>query len=164
MILSDNITTLKQVPIFQSLDPDILELILDKARLIEKETGEYFFRENDVGNSMFVLRTGKVEVTRNWKKRTYHITELGRSACFGEMSIVDQNIRSANVRALSHCEAIEIDVDTINAICQKNAAQFAILQLNLAKEVSRRLREVNDLLFKARVEDNRNDVFYHAME
>lgn len=163
MINSENIETLKQVPIFKELRSDIIALILENSNLVKKQTGEYFFREKDLADCMYILRSGVVEVTRNWNNRTYHITKMGRSECFGEMAIVDQQTRSANVRALSSCDAIELNIDAVQAIYQHDLKQYAVLQSNLAKEVSRRLREANDLLFVAHVENEKNDIFFHSI-
>lgn len=163
MINSENIETLKQVPIFKDLRSDVIALILENSKLVKKQTGDYFFRENDLADCMYVLRSGVVEVTRNWNHRTYHITKMGRSDCFGEMAIVDQQARSANVRALSSCDAIELNLGAIHAVYEHDLKQYTILQTNLAKEVTRRLREANDLLFVAHVENEKNDVFFHSV-
>ena len=150
------------MPIFKGLRSDVIALILENSNLVKKQTGDYFFREKELADCMYVLRSGVVEVTRNWNRRTYHITKMGRSDCFGEMAIVDQQTRSANVRALSNCEAIELSLDAVQAIYKHDLNQYAILQSNLAKEVSHRLREANDLLFYAHVENEKNDVFFHS--
>jgi len=163
LINNENIEALKQVGIFKALRSDIIVLVLESSNLVKKQTGDYFFREKDLADSMYVLRSGIVEVTRNWNDRTYHLTKMRRSDCFGEMAIVDQHTRSANVRALSYCEAIELSLDAIKAIYEHDLEQYIVLQTNLAKEVSRRLREANDLLFLAHIEGEKKDVFFHSV-
>ena len=156
----DNLDTLKNVAIFRGLNAEIFEKLVAESSFVLKQTGEYFFRENDPARSMYVIRSGRVEITRNWQKRTYHIRQMGRSDCFGEMGIIDHGTRSANVRAISRCEAIEISAATIESIMQDDFMQYALLQRNIALELSRHLREANNRLFVASVESEKRDIYF----
>ena len=143
---------LQSMPIFGGIREDILEYILETAEIVSVAARQYFFYENDAETSMFVLEQGKVAVTRSWKGREYLLIELHAGDCFGEMSLIDLGPRTASVMALEDCSAIKLLNTNILRIYQKNLEQFTMIQMNMGREVSRRLRKMDEDLFQTRVE------------
>ena len=146
---------LQNMPIFGGIREDILEFILKDASLVSVPRGEYFFRENDTGTSMFVLEKGKVLVIKSWKGHDYVLAELQKGDCFGEMSLIDLGPRTASVLAIEDCSAIKLTNVNILSIYRKDLEQFTMIQMNMAREVSRRLRNTDELLFQELVETNK---------
>ncbi len=72
---------------------------------------------------------------------------LGRGDCFGEMSLIDLFPRTS-VRAEKPCTAIEISSDALYEIYKRDLEQFALIQMNIAREISRRLRGADERLFE----------------
>ncbi len=156
------IKILQNMPIFGGIRDDILEFILETAEIVFVPAGEYFFRENEIGNSMFVLEKGKIAVTKSWKERDYLLMEMREGDCFGEMSLIDLGPRTASALAIEDCSAIKLSNSNILRIYRKDLEQFTIIQMNMGREVSRRLRNMDNSLFQARMEaspllDNAND-------
>jgi len=60
--------------------------------------------------------------------------------------------RSASVRAAQTCTAIELSTGIFFQIYEKDLEQFALMQMNIGREVSRRLRVADERLFRARIE------------
>jgi CRP-like cAMP-binding protein len=75
-------------------------------RLIK--AGEVIFHENDPGGSMFIIQSGKVEVSVTRNKRKVVLATLGKGAIFGEMSLIDHHPRSATVTAVTDVKCIEM--------------------------------------------------------
>jgi CRP-like cAMP-binding protein len=69
--------------------------------------------------------------------------------CVGEMALMDLFPRSASVRALSDCTAIRLTPQDLLRLFETDVEQFAMIQMNLGREVSRRLRHTDELLFAA---------------
>ena len=152
--MQQRINILQNMPIFGGIREDILEFILQTAETTLVPAGEYFFREDETGNSMYVLEIGKVIVTKSWKGRDYCLMELHEGDCFGEMSLIDLGPRTASVRAIHDCSAIKLSNSNILRIYRKDLEQFTMIQMNMGREVSRRLRKMDDELFHVRVEAN----------
>jgi CRP-like cAMP-binding protein len=74
---------------------------------------------------------------------------LGPGDCFGEMALMDLQPRSASVLALADCRAIAFGHDDMLALFESDLEQFALLQMNLGREVCRRLRATDERLFRA---------------
>jgi CRP/FNR family transcriptional regulator, cyclic AMP receptor protein len=155
---------LQRMPIFGGIREDTLESLLRLSAIIGVRSGEYFFRETDAGDSLFVLETGKVAVMKSWKGQEHVLRELGKGDCFGEMAVMDLFPRSASVLALENCTAIQISVANLFQIYEKDIEQFTMIQMNMGREVSRRLRNADEQIFRTEVESKGvvNDVFRYT--
>jgi len=142
---------LQDIAIFGGLSPDALDFLLRRATEVRRARGEYFFREGDAAQSIYVLEGGQVAVLKRWEERHYLLGELGAGACFGEMALMDMHPRSAGVLALRDAVAFKIGSAALFELYQHDLEQFTLLQMNLGREVSRRLREADERIFHCRV-------------
>ena len=150
--MSENrIDLLQRMPVFGAASTETLTFILEKTEDFLVPEGDYFCREGDEASSMFVLERGNVEILREHEGREVHLCELGPGDCFGEMSLIECRNRSASIKALTDCAAIELPLATLHALYEHDVKQFALIQMNIAREISRRLRAADKLLFEARV-------------
>jgi CRP-like cAMP-binding protein len=111
----------------------------------------FFFREGDRAESMFVLESGEVAVLKRWEGRQYLLGHLREGDCFGEMALLDLFPRSASVRAVADCAAIELSTASLFSLYETDLEQFALVQMNIARELSRRLRAADERRFLAHV-------------
>ena len=155
---------LQQMPIFGGISADVLEFLLTLARVVFVRTGDYFFHENDPGTSLFVLETGKVAVMKLWKGQEHLLRHLEKGDCFGEMAVLDLFPRSASVLAVEDSSAIEISTACLNQMRKKDLLQFTLIQMNIGREISRRLRQADEQLFRIEVEGSgvKSDLFRHT--
>jgi CRP/FNR family transcriptional regulator, cyclic AMP receptor protein len=147
----DRVELLQRMPIFGALREDTLETLLVDAPLVERRAGECFFREHDAATAMYVLEVGRVLVFRSWHGGDHPLHALHAGDCFGEMALMDLQPRSASVRALEDCRAIELATSALYRLFERDPEQFALIQMNLGRELSRRLRAADDALFRARL-------------
>jgi CRP-like cAMP-binding protein len=145
---SERVELLRKMAAFGALRTDSLELILEQSAARTVTEGEFFFREGDSADSLFVLESGSVVVHREWRGERIQLGQLNSGDCFGEMSLIDFQARSASVKAESECRAIEIPNRVLRALYQHDVEQYAIIMMNLGREVSRRLRATDQQLFE----------------
>lgn len=150
-MLAARVELLQQMPIFGAVDAGALEFLLAPAPLVLKPAGDFFFRESEPAESMFVLESGQVSVCKNWQGHALLLRRLRDGDCFGEMALLDLFPRSASVRADTDCSAIELTPANLYRLFERDAAQFATIQMNIGRELSRRLRHTDELLFRARM-------------
>ncbi len=143
---------LQQTPIFGGIRPDILQFILAVSPQVAVPKGKFFFHEHDSANSMFVLEQGKVAILKTWKGREYLLHNLHIGDCFGEMSLIDLQPRSASVLATEDSVGIEISSAILSQVYEKSLEQLAMIYMNMGREVSRRLRETDESIFQSRIE------------
>jgi CRP/FNR family cyclic AMP-dependent transcriptional regulator len=150
------IELLQRMPIFGGIKTEVLEFLLGLCPIVSMATNEFFFREHDQGDSMFVLETGKAAVMKHWAGQDYLLQTLNEGGdCFGEMAVMDHCPRSASVRAVDNCSAIRISAANLYQVYANDLKQFALIQMNMGREVSRRLREADNRLFGAKMEASR---------
>jgi CRP/FNR family cyclic AMP-dependent transcriptional regulator len=153
---------LQRMPIFGAIREDALEFLLEQTRTVTVAAGEYFFRETDPADCMYVLEAGRVAVLKSWQGRDLLMRHLGEGDCFGEMALMDLLPRSASVRAEQDCRAIELTPEQFNRLFERDPEQFTLIQMNIGREVCRRLRVTDELLFRAKmgeVPDASREVF-----
>ena len=74
------------------------------------------------------------------------VAVLGPSDWFGEMSIVDIQPRSATVRALAPGRLVRVTPADLDTLYRHDLRAYAIVILNLARELSRRLRVADGIV------------------
>jgi CRP/FNR family cyclic AMP-dependent transcriptional regulator len=158
-----SIELLQNMPIFGAIRDDALEFLLAQAQETEVAAGDYFFRENDLAQSMYVLENGRAAVIKGWQGHDTVLHHLGPGDCFGEMALLDLFPRSAAVRALDDCRAIELSAADLLRLFERDAAQFALIQMNIGRELCRRLRTTDDMLFRATLgeQHSRLETLFH---
>ena len=135
---------LREMPLFGGVRNDVLELILDHAAERSLAAGEVLFTEGDPGETMYLLESGELEVFRRRQNADYLISRLCAGDCVGEMSFVDLGPRSASVVAATHAQVLELTHGAVLQLYERDLEQFALIQMNMAREMSRRLRLADD--------------------
>jgi CRP/FNR family transcriptional regulator, cyclic AMP receptor protein len=143
------IELLQRMPIFGGVRANILQLLLGLCQVESVPKNEFFFHEGDQADSMFVLEAGKAAILKSWRGQDYLLRTLAQGDCFGEMAVMDLCPRSASVRAVEDCTAIRISAANLYQVYSQDLKQFALIQMNMGREVCRRLRELDDRLFSA---------------
>lgn len=118
-----------------------------------------------MADAMFVLERGLVTVVRRWRGREYRLRDLGPGDCFGEMALIDLFPRSASVVAIQDCSAIRLTNTDLMRVYEADVEQFALIQMNIARELSRRLRTADERLFRLGLEPDRqgDDDYAHLI-
>lgn len=140
---------LQSVPVFGGLSYSVLSYMLDGSKLFHCQPGDYFFYEGDQANSMFVLEKGQAQVLKQYNNENLCLHELNKNDCFGEMALMDMTPRSASVIAITTAHAIELSCAMILELYHRDHEQFTMLQMNMGREVSRRLRKADQALFES---------------
>lgn len=143
-----SISLLQNLPIFGGINSSTIGLILELSSLVRKKQGEHFFKEGDPGSSMYVMQNGSAAVIKSLGQAEYLIGHVQEGDCFGEMAIIDYFPCSASVKADVDACVIEITTSVLLEIYKLDLEQFTMIQMNMGREVSRRLREANDQLFE----------------
>jgi CRP-like cAMP-binding protein len=141
---------LEKVPIFAGLNDAALSLLWDRAKEVKAPAGEVVVREGEAGNRLFVVGEGQVRVCKNFgKPDEVELAKLGPSNFFGEMCILETLPRSATVQAVTDTTLYSLTSLAFYHLYEAVPAQHSILVLNIARDVSRRLRHLDEV-FAAR--------------
>jgi CRP/FNR family cyclic AMP-dependent transcriptional regulator len=135
------------IPIFGGLSDDVISRIAGVCRVVELEPGEELMQEGELAHGMFVVREGELEVCKRGRNgHEFCLATLKPGDCVGEMALIDIQPRSANARALTPVTVYVIDQSQIAKLAEQDLQAYALLVLNIAREISRRLRVADQVL------------------
>lgn len=138
---------LRNIGLFGALSDEVLLYLSTSLQVVPVETGITLFREGDDGREMYVVLSGEMEVLKTSCRHTdARVALLGPGDWFGEMSIVDIQPRSASVRALAPSRLLRISAQDLDHLYRHDMKAYSIIVLNLARELSRRLRVADGIL------------------
>jgi len=141
---------LQNVPIFAGLDEAALNLLWERAKEIKTAAGEIVVREGETGNRLFLVGEGQVRVCKHFgQPDEIELAKLAPGNFFGEMCILETLPRSATVQAIIDSTLYTLTSLAFYHLYEAMPAQHSILVLNIARDVSRRLRHLDEI-FAAR--------------
>jgi CRP/FNR family cyclic AMP-dependent transcriptional regulator len=138
---------LAQIPIFGGLSESVLAKIVATARVLRVPAGHRVITEGELTVGVFVVCEGELEICKRGRNGAeFCLAVLQRGACVGEMSLIDIQARSATVRALGAATLFVLDQAAIAQLYSTNLEVYTLLMLNIAREISRRLRLADQAL------------------
>jgi len=140
--LMETVIFLKGVPVFQKVDGEGLRHLAERAEEKIVEAGNIIFRENEMGEDMYIIKRGKVEIFKESNGKKTAIATLGEKAFFGEMAILEDVPRSAGVMAIEDSLLITIHKDSF----RQSVYEYPDIAFEVLKVLSSRLREANEKL------------------
>jgi CRP-like cAMP-binding protein len=102
-------------------------------------TGTVLFHEGDAGKHMYVIQSGRVQLTRRVRGREAHLAMLPAGEFFGEMAIINQRPRSATATVMEDARLLVIDARTFEAMIRGNAE----IAVRMIKKLASRLAQAN---------------------
>ena len=124
---------LRGEPLFQCLSDSQIDNLVKQSELNHFGRGERVIEEGAEGDSMFILLRGAAEVSVSKNGSTIPVATLSSGDCFGEMSLLTGEKRSATVRADGDCYVMEISKETMAEVIRDSPECLKQLSELLAK-------------------------------
>ncbi len=141
---------LHEVPIFAGLDDKALNIFLEHAQRLVVPAGGVIAAEGEVNNCMYLIEAGAVRIIKNFNTPDSVILALlGPGEFFGEMCILETLPRYATGESVGQATVVSVASPAFHHLYQKMPKQHSILLLNIARDLSRRLRHLDEV-FAAR--------------
>jgi CRP-like cAMP-binding protein len=141
------IATLREIGLFGALSDEVLGHLADVLKTLRVDVGDAVFREGEHGREMYVVLEGEIEVTKSSRRgRDMRVAILGPTDTFGEMSLIDMQARSATVRAIAPSRLIRVTSEDMDALYRFDLKSYTLIVLNIARDLSRRLRVADGIL------------------
>ena len=143
--MKERIEALTSIVLFKGLGQTHIERIARIAEEIELKKGQVLFREGEPGDRLFAILDGKVRISRQ-------IPGVGEEALailapgdhFGEMAIIDDDVRSGDALAHEDCRLLTISKAAIQDLMFTDLALAHEILWNLVRSLSERLRRSTD--------------------
>ncbi len=142
------------IPIFEGISQEEFEQIIKYAFVKGFEPNYVLFRENlIVGQIMYVILSGKVELSKkNAAGEDEVFMTLGPGALLGEMSLFEQQKRSASAVVKEYSELLVMPKYNFDRMLQSRPTEAIKILLNFIKILSQRLRETTNRMMKSKGE------------
>lgn len=148
----DKLPVISQSPLFEMLSSAELAHLAELAQVRVCAPGDVVFEEGQLGDSLFVIARGQVEVLgRDGGEAPRPLAVLGPLEFFGEMSLIDKEYRSATLRAKTEAVLLQLTAQGLATFRESHRDGFTFVVINIARSLSARLREANAQLTRAAV-------------
>jgi CRP-like cAMP-binding protein len=140
------------IPVFGGLADATMDRLLDVMQMRGFRGGETVCAEGDLGKEMFVVRAGLVDVIKRAAAapaeggRETVLAQLKAGDCFGEMSLIDVQPRSATVFAREPTELYVLTNMDLYRLYEQDLPGYTFLVMNICRELSRRLRRADGII------------------
>ena len=132
---------LRRVPLFSELDGSELERFSRVAVPRSFPGGTRVFHEGDHSDACYIVRSGNFRVTREHSDgRAITLANLGPGDIFGELAMLDGEVRSASVEALNDGELLALPAIDVRSLL----ARHPDITVKLVAALTRRLRMANE--------------------
>jgi len=141
---------LKSVPIFAGLDEAAANLFSEQAEKLTVPAGAVIAREGESNHSMYLIGKGSVRIVKHFGERDQtELAILREKDFFGEMCILEPAPRAATAQAVEPSIIFRVSSSAFHRLYKEMPAQYGILILNISRDLSRRLRRLDEV-FAAR--------------
>ena len=131
---------LQKYSFFGGLLPDQIKQILPHVADGSYKTGDDIITEGTTNDKIYFILEGKVAVI----KQGITLTEFGEGDTFGEMEVLDVMPSAATIRALTDTQIISVSNRALREIYKADIHSFSLIIMNLARDLSRRLRLMDE--------------------
>jgi CRP-like cAMP-binding protein len=144
--LKNTVEELRKIPFIHGLPDQAIAELAQQVQHRRLEKGQVLFRKGEPGASLYLIRSGWVKiVTENHEGGELVLNHCGPGEVVGEMSLIDQEPRSAGVVTLSPVEVLELKRETFMEVL----SQQPLLALDVMRNFSARMRFATTYIEKA---------------
>ena len=131
------VQTLKSLEIFDGVPEENLIEMASKMDRVTLNTGEVLFKKGDIGNALYLIKSGWVKITtEDASGEELVLNQSGIGEAIGDMSLIDNEPRSATVIALSPVEMLKLEREAFTEVISSQP----LMAMHIMRELSHRLR------------------------
>jgi len=134
----------RTIPLFAGLRPGQARIVVLMGEIKRFASGDYIVRQGEEGGEMYVIIQGSAQVIASHGEQRKALVRMQRGDVFGEMALVRQNVRTADVVAAEPVEVLAVDETFLRRLQLRYPRIAAKVFLNLTRIVSDRLQRMTE--------------------
>jgi len=138
-----------QLRIFGGVSDEQWPAIVRRLELWTVPAGEIIFRKGDEPLHIHIVKSGKIDLQIREDDVVIHKHQLEVGECFGEASLMSMHRHTATAVATVDSEIIALSRRALIELNHADVQLFALLMMNLARELARRLYITDQMLLAA---------------
>ena len=143
---------LRNLPLFGGVSLEACAQLAQAIKPFEIDDGSAVYQAGETGDSLYILFSGEVALEQG----QVVLNELSSGAHLGDLEFFDMAPRSFTVRAVGPCEVWRIPYQAFDELRRHDLRNFALIAMNAARQMSRRLREIDTERVERRAEEVRH--------
>ncbi|NRA46726.1 MAG: cyclic nucleotide-binding domain-containing protein [Oligoflexales bacterium] len=143
---------LKGCPLFYEMYEKEIEKIVKRGLVGTYQPGEVIVADGVEGDEIFVVLDGRLVVQKKTPAGVIEIAPLVKGDVFGELVLLDEKIRSADIVSIEVSDVLELSYSQIFSLYEKEPNIFGVLMLNVSRLLAKRLRATNKIIVELRKE------------
>jgi len=132
--------SLRRIKIFADMDERQLASFLQYMEVLKLPPNATVFNKGEHGDAMFLVLQGEVRARVMLGGRESTLSTMGVGECFGELAVIDESPRSADVIANVESVILKISAGALKRLFQEAPALAAPFLLGLNKTITSRVR------------------------
>lgn len=137
---------LKAVSLFSEFEPDELQAVRNTMQSSHFAPGDVLLEEGRANRALHILREGRVRVTRRVNDSEVSLCDLMEGQTFGELSIIEDGVASASLRAVTDVDVLSMPMDALAEFLRKHPQAASKFWRAIAVDLRRRLLHTNDVV------------------
>jgi CRP-like cAMP-binding protein len=123
--------------------------ILGRLEIWPLAKGDYIFHKGDDPSAIYIVKSGRIDLQITECEVTIHKHQLCVGECFGEASFMSMHKHTSTAVAAVESEIIVLSRNALIQLRHEDIELFALLMMNLARELARRLYITDQMLLAA---------------
>ncbi|MDR1867344.1 MAG: cyclic nucleotide-binding domain-containing protein [Treponema sp.] len=135
---------LYRYPFFGGLNNEQIRIVYALMQEKSYQRGDIILNEGEPSDSLYFIYEGTVVV----RKKNINLSTFGEGEIFGEVEILDPMPSAATVNAQTDTKLLLLSHSAIYELYKRDIKVFALIIMNLARDVCRRLRRMNEVVLQ----------------
>jgi CRP-like cAMP-binding protein len=144
----DILPILKEISIFAGLREEGLRHIVSLCETRAYAPGDVIVKEETPATDIYIIVKGTVKIVLDFDRDPLEICEMHRGDCVGEASVIGILRHSASAVAIDDVTVLALSSTALMDAFEEDKEFFAMLILNIARELARRLYRTNQILLQ----------------
>ena len=137
----DGAELLQDTFLFKNLGFDETTSLLGEIETKEYADGALIIEQGSIGDGLYVIQTGTTAVWKSVNDENHQVATLEAGALFGEMSLIENELTSASVKADGEVQCLYLSRDKLDAIMDNSETLSRKVFQAFCKTLSERLRK-----------------------
>ncbi|TNE96095.1 MAG: cyclic nucleotide-binding domain-containing protein [Deltaproteobacteria bacterium] len=136
----------KGCPLFHEIYDNEVEEILSSCVVASYEKNDAIINQGDTSSDICILLAGTAGIYVNKDGHRHFITDIGSGDLFGELVLINETERTADIVAKERCDVLIISYEDFYSFYHKRPKVFALMVLNVTRLITKRLKGSNSII------------------
>jgi CRP-like cAMP-binding protein len=142
----DDVNFLRNVTLFSEFEREELEALRRSMIATHFGPGDVILEEGNANRALHILKNGRIRVTRQVHEREVSLCDLIEGQTFGELSIIEDGVASASLRAVTESEVFSMPMQELANFLRAHPVAASNFWRAIAVDLRRRLLQTNDVV------------------